>query len=260
MFDAAVDAKLVSKSADHDVLTSSAVNFYSGPHAARGRSVLCESLAVPGDETPVSLGMNSRLVKIDGVLVEDVQKVGGRYTQAIERMVGWLEKAAADSRERCAATALDEADRVLSQRQPRGLGRLQHRLAARHGVASRLIHGFIEVYHDPLGMRGTFESVVSFRDPEATRRIGAIAGAAQWFEDHMPFFDRHKKPNVTGITGKVITVVIEVGRRRADDADRHQLAELRLDPPRARLEVGEPREHRRGLQRRARRSRPRVLV
>jgi dipeptidyl-peptidase-3 len=74
-----------------------------------------------------------------------------------------------------------------------------------------LIHGFIEVYHDPLGMRGTFESVVSFRDPEATRRIGAIAGAAQWFEDHMPFFERHKKPNVTGITGKVITVVIESG-------------------------------------------------
>jgi dipeptidyl-peptidase-3 len=60
-------------------------------------------------------------------------------------------------------------------------------------------------------MRGTFESVVSFRDPEATRRIGAIAGAAQWFEDHMPFFDRHKKAAVTGITGKVITVVIESG-------------------------------------------------
>ena len=74
-----------------------------------------------------------------------------------------------------------------------------------------LIHGFIEVYNDPIGMRGSFESVVSFRDPEATRRIGAIAGAAQWFEDHMPFFERHKKPNVTGITGKVITVVIEAG-------------------------------------------------
>ena len=136
LFDAAVDAKLVSKSADRDVLTSSAVNFYSGL-TQREVEAFYASLAVPGDATPVSLGLNSRLVKRDGALVEDVQKVGGRYTQAIERMVGWLEKAAANSRERCAASCAHEARRVLSQRQPRGLGRLQHRLAARHGVARR---------------------------------------------------------------------------------------------------------------------------
>ncbi len=92
---------------------------------------------MPGDATPVSLGLNSRLVKSDGALVEHVQKVGGRYTQAIERMVGWLEKAAARAENDAQRAALDEADRVLSQRQPRGLGRLQHRVAARHGVARR---------------------------------------------------------------------------------------------------------------------------
>jgi dipeptidyl-peptidase-3 len=74
-----------------------------------------------------------------------------------------------------------------------------------------VINGFIEVYHDPLGLRGSYESVVSFRDPEATRRIETLAAQAQWFEDHLPIFDRHKKSNVQGITGKVITVVIEAG-------------------------------------------------
>jgi dipeptidyl-peptidase-3 len=74
-----------------------------------------------------------------------------------------------------------------------------------------VINGFVEVYNDPLGMRGTYESIVSFRDPEATRRISAIAGAAQWFEDRMPFFDRHKKGSVTGISGKAITVIVEAG-------------------------------------------------
>jgi dipeptidyl-peptidase-3 len=80
-------------------------------------------------------------------------------------------------------------------------------------TASRVdaINGFIEVYNDPLGMRGSFESVVSFRDDEATRRIGAIAAQAQWFEDNSPILPRHRKANVTGITGKVITVVSETG-------------------------------------------------
>ena len=259
LFDASVDAKLVSKSADRDVLTSSAVNFYSGL-TQREVEAFYASLAAPGDTTPVSLGLNSRLVKLDGVLVEEVQKVGGRYTQAIERMVGWLEKAAAKAENDAQRAALTKLIAFYRS------GSLEdwddYNIAWLRDTESHvdLIHGFIEVYHDPLGMRGTFESVVSFRDPEATRRIGAIAGAAQWFEDHMPFFERHKKPNVTGITGKVINVVIEVGRRRPDDADRHQPAELRLDSPRARLQIREPRERRRGLQRRARRSRPGVLL
>jgi dipeptidyl-peptidase-3 len=159
----------------------------------------------------VSLGLNSRLAKIDGKLVEDVFKVGGRYTQAIERMVAWLEKAAAIAENDAQRTALRKLIAFYRS------GSLQdwddYNIAWLRDTESHvdLIHGFIEVYNDPLGMRGSFESVVSFRDPEATRRIGAIAGAAQWFEDNMPFFERHRKPNVLGITGKVITVVIESG-------------------------------------------------
>jgi dipeptidyl-peptidase-3 len=210
LFDAAVDAKLVSKSADRDVLTSSAVNFYSGL-TQREVEAYYASLAAAGDATPVSFGLNSRLVKRDGAIVEEVQKVGGRYTAAIERMVGWLEKAAAKAENEAQRAALTKLIGFYRS------GSLEdwddYNIAWLRDTESHvdLIHGFIEVYHDPLGLRGTFESVVSFRDPEATRRIAAIAGAAQWFEDHMPFFERHKKPNVTGITGKVITVVIESG-------------------------------------------------
>jgi dipeptidyl-peptidase-3 len=210
LFDRAVDAKLVSKSADRDVLASSAVNFYAGL-TQREVEEFYASLAVAGDAQPVSLGLNSRLAKIDGKIVEDVQRVGGRYTQAIERMVQWLEKAAAVAENDAQRAALTKL--IVFYRSGSLKDWDDYNVAWLRDTESHvdLIHGFIEVYNDPLGLRGTFESVVSFRDPEATRRIGAIAGAAQWFEDHMPFFERHKKPNVRGITGKVVTVVIESG-------------------------------------------------
>jgi dipeptidyl-peptidase-3 len=126
-------------------------------------------------------------------------------------MVAWLEKAAAVAENDAQRTALTKLLAFYRSGSLRDWD--DYNVAWLRDTESQvdLIHGFIEVYHDPLGMRGAFEGVVSFRDPEATRRIGAIAGAAQWFEDHMPFFERHKKANVTGITGKVITVVIEAG-------------------------------------------------
>jgi dipeptidyl-peptidase-3 len=140
-----------------------------------------------------------------------VQKVGGRYTQAIERIVAWLEKAASCAENEAQRAALEGLIRFYRT------GSLEdwddYNIAWLRDTQSNVdvVNGFIEVYNDPLGMRGTFESVVSFRDAQATRRIGTIAASAQWFEDHMPFFGRHKKASVTGISGKVITVVIESG-------------------------------------------------
>jgi dipeptidyl-peptidase-3 len=210
MFDPNLDAKLVSKGADRDVLASSAVNFYSGLTQPEVEAFYARrSARNPGE--PVSWGINSRLVKIDGVAVEQVQKVGGRYTQAIERIVGWLEKAVDCAENGMQRTALEKLVRFYRT------GSLEdwddYNIAWLRDTESLVdvVNGFIEVYNDPLGMRGTFESVVSFRDAEATRRIATIAGAAQWFEDHMPFFGRHKKEKVTGISAKVITVVVESG-------------------------------------------------
>jgi len=210
IFDPRVDAKLVSKSADSDVLTRSAVNFYRGVTQEEVASFYSTKLA-PGDATPISLGLNSRLVKERGALVEQVQKVGGRYTQAIERMVSWLTKAVAKAENEAQAAALRKLIRFYERGDLKDWD--EYNVAWVNDTESDvdLIHGFIEVYHDPLGMRGTFESVVSVRDEEATRRIAAIADTAQWFEDHMPFLERHKKREVTGVTGKVINVVIESG-------------------------------------------------
>jgi dipeptidyl-peptidase-3 len=182
------------------VLQSSAINYYSGLTQAEVEAFYA-ARQTPNDVSPVSHGLNSRLAKIDGVPVEQVQKVGGRYTEAIERMVFWLEKAlpvAENAPQREALAKLVEYYRS---------GKLEdwddYNIAWVRDTESSvdLIHGFIEVYHDPLGMRGAFESVVAFRDPEATRRIDAIAAEAQWFEDRLPIFDRHKKADVTGITG-----------------------------------------------------------
>jgi dipeptidyl-peptidase-3 len=210
MFDRNVDAKLVSKSADQDVLAGSAVNFYSGVTQREVEAFYARE-AVPRDAAPVSFGLNSRLVKVHGELVEQVQKVGGRYTQAIERMVGWLEKAAAIAENDAQRAALVKLIRFYRTGSLKDWDDYNIAWLQDTESAVDVIHGFIEVYHDPLGLRGTFESVVSFRDLQGTRRIGAIAGAAQWFEDRMPFFEQHKKKNVTGISGKVITVVVESG-------------------------------------------------
>src|SRR5262245_45222985 len=210
MFDSDVDAKLVSKSADRDVLTSSAVNFYAGLTQPEVEAFYADTAAGRGTGK-LSHGLNSRLVKIDGVAVEQVQKVGGRYTQAIEPIVAWLEKAAGCAENDAQRSALEKLIRFYRT------GSLEdwddYNIAWLRDTESHVdvINGVIEVYNDPLGMRGTFESAVSFRDPAATRRIETIAAAAQWFEDHMPFFGRHKKQSVTGISGKVITVVIESG-------------------------------------------------
>jgi len=210
IFDRNIDAKLVSKSTDSDVLTSSAVNFYSGLTQSEVEAFYVGALA-PGDVAPVSLGLNSRLVKEQGVAVEQVQKIGGRYTQAIERMVFWLERAVVAAENEAQRDALRKLIRFYHSGSLEDWDEYNIAWVRDTESAVDLIHGFIEVYHDPLGMRGTFESVVSLRDPIATRRIAAIAGAAQWFEDRMPFFEQHKKRQVTGITGKVINVVIESG-------------------------------------------------
>jgi dipeptidyl-peptidase-3 len=209
MFDPAVDAKLVSK-ADGDVLASSAINYYRGL-SQREVEEFYAARQNPDDPSPVSHGLNSQLVATENGPLERVWRVGGLYTQAIERMVFWLRKAVGAAENAAQQAALERLVRYYET------GDLEvwdeYNIAWVRDLQSDVdaIHGFIEVYHDPLGLRGSYESVVSFRDPVATQRIEAIAREAQWFEDHSPILDRHKKANVTGITGKVITVVVEAG-------------------------------------------------
>jgi dipeptidyl-peptidase III len=210
IFEPSVDAKMLDKRSGIDTVVASAVNFYSGVTQAEAEAFY-ERLREPADETPVSYGINSRLVKTDDGIVEQVWKVDGLYTDAIERIVYWLERAlpvAENDAQRASLEKLIDYYRT---------GDLEiwddYNIAWVEDTSSRVdvINGFIEFYHDPLSMRGSFESIVEVQDPVATRRIDALAREAQWFEDHAPILDRHKKEEVRGITANVINVVIEAG-------------------------------------------------
>jgi dipeptidyl-peptidase-3 len=210
MFDPTMDAKLVDTRAGVDVVTNSAVNFYSGVTQQEVEDFYAE-MRQADDPTPVSYGLNSRLVADNGSLVEQTWKVGGLYTEAIEQVVYWLQQAV--------TVAENDAQRLAFERliEYYHSGDLEdwddYSIAWVNDTDSLvdLINGFVEVYNDPIGLRGSFESVVSVRDPMATRRIDAIAREAQWFEDNSPIRDEHKKANVTGIAGRVINVVVEAG-------------------------------------------------
>lgn len=210
IFDPAVDAKKVNTAADVDKITGSAVNFYRDVTEAEVAAFYA-SKKDANNPHPVMAGLNSRLVKQDGQLVEQVWKVGGLYTQAIERIVYWLEQAITVAENEAQRTALELLVKYYQSGDLADFDAYNVAWVADTASTVDVINGFIEVYEDPLGYRGSFESVVSVRDEEATKRIGAIAARAQWFEDNSPILNEHKKADVAGITGKAIMVVSESG-------------------------------------------------
>jgi dipeptidyl-peptidase-3 len=210
IFDPSVDAKLVDTRAGVDVVTSSAVNFYQGVTQEEVEQFYAERRQAD-DPTPISYGLNSRLVAEDGALVEQTWKVGGLYTQAIERIAYWLGQAVTVAENDAQRSAFERLIEYYNSGDLEDWDDYNIAWVNDNESSVDLINGFVEVYNDPIGMRGSFESVVSVRDPIATRRIDAIAREAQWFEDNSPILDEHKKANVTGIAGKVINVVVEAG-------------------------------------------------
>lgn len=210
MFDPGVDFKRVNKDAGVDKITASANNYYEGVTEAEVEAFY-KAKADPNDPEPVSWGLNSKLVKENGEIVEKVWKVGGMYGSAIEKIAYWLDKAATVAENDNQEKAL----KLLSEYYKTGdLKKFdEYNVAWVKDVESKIdvINGFIEVYGDPLGYRGAFESVVQVRDPEASKRIAAIGAEAQWFEDNSSIMDEHKKANVKGISARVINVAMESG-------------------------------------------------
>jgi dipeptidyl-peptidase III len=143
--------------------------------------------------------------------VEKPWKIGGMYGQAIEKIVYWLDKAVQVAENPQQKDALEKLAKYYRSGDLKDFD--EYNIAWVKDVESKIdvVNGFIEVYQDAIGMRGSYESVVSVRDEDATKRIAAIAKEAQWFEDNSPIMDNHKKKNVKGITAKVITVVVEAG-------------------------------------------------
>ena len=208
IYNPAVEPKLVDLSPNIDNVVASSVNFYEGVTQKEVENFY--SKFDSKGNTP-SWGLNSKTMKENGNVVEKVWKVGGMYSAAIEKIVGWLEKAVTVAENDQQKKALQ----LLIQYYKTGdLATFdQYSIAWVNDVNSRLdvVNGFIEVYKDPLGKKGSFESVVSMKDLEATKRIKAIADQAQWFEDNSPLMPEHKKKNVKGIIAKAITVIAESG-------------------------------------------------
>ncbi len=211
MFDPAIDAKAVNKAEGADIVRDSANNFYDPGVTADEARAFYAAQSKGAGKRPVSFGLNSKLVRRDGKLEERVWKVGGMYSPAIEKIVESLEKAIPYAETPEQKTSLE---RLVAYYKSGALADFDaYNIAwVRDTEASvDTINGFIEVYGDTLAYKGSFEGVVSFRDPEATKRISALADQAQWFEDHTPYLPAHKKPKVKGISAKVITVVAESG-------------------------------------------------
>lgn len=207
MFDPSVDSKKVSQDASRDLVTHSAVNFYDGVTQAEVEKYYKE-LSDEADPTPVQYGLNSRVVKKDGKVTEEVASVNGLYGPAIAKIVYWLEKAATvaenDQQEKV-------IEKLIEYYQTGDLEKFdEYSILWVNDVDSRIdfVNGFIEVYNDPLGMKASWESVVNFKDLEATKRTTTISGNAQWFEDNSPVDPRFKKKEVKGVTAKVITVAM----------------------------------------------------
>ncbi len=210
IFDPKVDAKIVDLATGIDNVKASANNFYEGVTQAEVEAYYNARMD-KNDEQPISWGLNSKMVKENGVVTEKVWKVGGMYSAAIEKIVFWLEKAvtvAENDKQKKALELLVEYYKTGDLKKWD-----EYNIAWVNDTESRLdvVNGFIEVYGDAIGKRASYESVVSMKDMEATKRIAKIAANAQWFEDHSPLMPEHKKKEVKGITAKVITVIQEAG-------------------------------------------------
>jgi dipeptidyl-peptidase-3 len=210
IFDPGIAAKKVNLDDSGDLVTSSAVNFYEGVTEKEVTSFY-DAMADKKDAQPPSYGLNSKVVKENGKIVEKQWKMGGMYSQSIEKIVYWLEKAIPFSENEKQKLALQLLVKYYRTGDLRDFD--AYNLAWIEDTQSLVdvVNGYIEVYNDPLHRKGSFESVVSVRDLEASKRIAAIGSQAQWFEDHSPILPEHKKKQVTGISAKVINAVVESG-------------------------------------------------
>lgn len=208
IFDPSLYRTRLNQKAGEDLIATSSNNYYEGVTQAEVEKFYADMAAADaGNPEPISYGLNSKLVKEDGVVKERVWKVGGMYSPAIERVVYWLEKAqdvaAEPQRSTIAALVnyyktgdLKEFDR--------------YNISWVQDTVSHIdfVNGFIEDYGDPLGRKASWEANVNFMDTEACHRTEVISDNAQWFEDHSPVAPEYRKKEVRGVSAKVITVAM----------------------------------------------------
>ena len=210
MFDPAIMSERVNQADGEDLVLTSACNYYDGVTQQEAESFY-GAMKDPKDETPVSYGLNSRLVKEDGKIQEKVWKVGGLYTQAIEKIVYWLKKAESVAENDAQKAVIGKLIQFYETGSLKDFD--EYAILWVKDLDSRIdfVNGFTESYGDPLGVKASWESLVNFKDLEATHRTEIISSNAQWFEDHSPVDKSFKKEKVKGVSAKVITAAILAG-------------------------------------------------
>ncbi|MBQ8205421.1 MAG: dihydrofolate reductase [Alistipes sp.] len=209
IFDKELYASRLNQTAGVDVITSSANNYYEGVTQAEVEAFYAGMIAADeGNPEPISYGLNSKLMRNEeGKIVEKVWKIGGMYTEAIERIVFWLEKAA----EVANPTQREILEALIKYYNTGDLKDFDaYNILWVKDTESNVdvVNGFIEDYGDPLGRKASWESVVNFRDEEACHRTEIMAANAQWFEDNAPINPAYRKAEVKGVSAKVITVAM----------------------------------------------------
>lgn len=207
LFDPLLYAKKVDQSEGIDMIAASANNFYEGVTQAEAEAYYA-SLADPGDPRPVSWGLNTKVVKSNGVVTEIPWKSGGLYGQAIDKIVYWLEKARDVALNDVQKEELDLLIEYYRTADLKTWDDYNIFWARNTGLSVDYINGFIETYGDPLGMKATWEAVVDYKDIEASKRTALITENAQWFEDHSPVDPAYRKEKVTGVAASVINVAM----------------------------------------------------
>ncbi|MRT17098.1 dihydrofolate reductase [Vitellibacter sp. q18] len=205
------DSKKVNLAKGIDNVAKSAVNFYGPEVTNKDVESFYSKMKSPNPEKPLSYGLNSKLVKENGQLKELTYKSGGLYGPAIDKIIEWLEKA------KGVAENQAQGDAIGLLIQYYKTGDLQtwddYNVAWTGATEGNIdyINGFIEVYNDPLGYRGSYETIVQIKDFDMSEKMSVISANAQWFEDNSPLMPEHKKKNVVGVTYKVVNVAGEAG-------------------------------------------------
>ena len=210
IFDAKIMAKRVNQADGEDLVLTSASNYYDGVTQKEAEAFYAK-MKNPNDTMPVMFGMNSRLVKENGKIQEKVWKSGGLYGQAIDKIIYWLEKAQGVAENENQKAVISKMIQFYKDGDLKTFD--EYAILWVKDLDSRVdyVNGFTESYGDPLGMKASWESIVNFKDLEATKRTQNISDNAQWFEDHSPVDKRFKKDEVKGVSAKVITGAIIAG-------------------------------------------------
>ncbi len=205
------DSKKVNQAKGVDNVAQSAVNFYGPNVTNKDVESFYAKKKSPNPKKPLSYGLNSKLIKENGELKELVYKSGGLYGPAIDKIIGWLEKAEGVAENQAQGDAIGLLIEYYKT------GDLQtwddYNVAWTAATEGNIdyINSFIEVYNDPLGYRGSYETIVQIKDFDMSEKMAVLSENAQWFEDNSPLMEEHKKKNVVGVTYKVVNVAGEAG-------------------------------------------------